>query len=136
MIVTAHYFVILDNTVVNEPLAPGLPYWIYGPAALPGQETAGRFVEEVLFQSEMWANAGEDAAWVSLRLLECRRMCSRCGHVVVTPAGGDGANFHVVWYVAHNPHADVIGDEAYFNTGRWYDAYLKHECPENFFAGV
>jgi hypothetical protein len=128
------YFAILDNSVVDEPLAPGIPYWFFPVEALPTLETADRFVEDILVQSELWANAGGGEEWVTLRLVACRHMCPRCGHIVVSMAGSAVGTFHGVWFVAHNPHWQVMGHESFLHAGLWFDDYLSHCCPTDFFA--
>ena len=128
------YFAILDNTLIDEPLAPGLPYWIFPTETLPTQQTAQRFVEDVLYQSELWANAGRDDEWLTLRLLECRSMCSRCGHLVVRIVGDDETPIHVVWFIARNPHPEIMGHQAVLHLGIWHEDYLDHRCEANFFG--
>ncbi|MFW5942073.1 MAG: hypothetical protein ACOCXI_09745 [Chloroflexota bacterium] len=129
------YVVILDNNLVEEPLAPGLPYWAFGVPRLPTRETAAAFVEDVLFQSELWANEGSAGGWVSLRLLACRSMCARCGRLLVTTVGNNEMPFHVVWYIAENEYSDVFGEEGFVSTGLWYAQYGAHRCVEDFFDG-
>lgn len=132
---SARYVTILDNSLVEEPLIPGLPYWVFGVARLPTRETAASFVEDVLFQSELWANEGSADGWVSLRLLACRSMCARCGRLLVTTVGDGATPFHVVWYIAENRTPDVFSEEGFAGTGLWYAAYAAHRCAENFFDG-
>lgn len=129
----APYVVILDNNVVDEPLIPGLPYWTFDASGLPTRETAMAFVEDVLFQSELWANEGGAEDWISLRLLACCSMCSRCGHLMAGMVGAPASRFHVTWYVAENAEAHLLSGEAFVNTGRWYDSYVGHRCTANFF---
>lgn len=127
------YFVILDNNLVDEPLAPGLPYWIFPVERLPTAATATRFVEDVLFQSELWANAGFGDEWIALHLLECRKMCRRCGHLLVRMSTEEEAIVHIVWYIAANPQAAIMTHEAVCHLGLWHEAYLDHRCDTNFF---
>lgn len=129
------YFVILDNSAVDEPLAPGIPYWFFPVKALPSGQTADRFVEDVMVQSELWANAAGGEDWVTLRLLALRHMCPRCGHIVLTIGDAAEEAFHAVWFVAHNPHWQIMGHEAYLHAGLWYEDYLRHRCSTDFFAG-
>jgi len=128
------YFVVLDNTLIDEPLAPGLPYWIFATQELPTAATAERFVEDVLYQSELWANAGSGDEWLTLRLLECRRMCTRCGHLLARLVGDEGATMHIVWFVARNPQPEIMGHQAVLHLGLWHDDYLEHRCDSNFFG--
>ncbi len=133
---TTPYFVILDNTLVNEPLVPGLPYWIFPVSRLPHTATAGQFVEDVLYHSELWANAaakkGDD--WMTLRLLECRKMCPRCGHLLVRMGDAEWDTIHIVWYIAHNPQPRLMTHEVALHLGAWHCEYLSHRCELNFFA--
>lgn len=128
------YFVILDNSLMDEPLAPGLPYWTYPLATLPTPQTAGRFVDDVLYQSELWANAVAAGAWTSLRLLERRHMCPRCGHLLVRMGDDERALIHIVWFIARNPQPQIMGHEAALHLGLWHGDYLEHQCQEDFFA--
>lgn len=132
---SAPYFVILDNSLFDEPLSPGLPYWTFSLAALPVPQTAARFVDDVLYQSELWANAAATAGeWVSLRLLQRRRMCSRCGHLVIGMGRDREDPVHVVWFIARNPQPEIMGHEAALNLGLWHEEYREHQCRENFFT--
>ena len=128
------YFVILDNTMINEPLAPGLPYWIFPAGKLPTAATAERFVEDVLYQSELWANAAPGDEWISLRLVECRKMCPRCGHLLARLAGDDEATIHIVWYIARNPQPAIMTPEAVMHLGAWHQEYLEHRCEVNYWG--
>lgn len=132
------YFVILDNSLVDEPLAPGLPYWLFPASRLPNAGTAARFVEDVLYQSELWANAVANEEWVDLHVLERRKMCPRCGHLLVRMCGGEGDDdstpVHIVWYIAENPQSTLMTHEAILHLGLWHEAYLAHRCEVNFFG--
>lgn len=130
------YFVILDNSLIDEPLKPDLPYWAFPLKRLPTRKTAERFIDDVLYQSERWANAASGDDWVSLRLLQRYRMCPRCGHLLVTMGQESDAPIHVVWYVARNPQPEVMGHDAAFHLGMWHEAYVQHRCQENFFAAA
>lgn len=131
---TQPYLVILDNNLIKEPLAPGLPYWTFLTPELPTAETAAAFVEDVLFQSELWANDGDELEWKTLRLLDCVAMCARCGHVIVRVRGDDSPPFHVVWYIVGERCAEGVGAEALLRSGAWYEGYLAHRCGERYFA--
>ncbi|MFW6068362.1 MAG: hypothetical protein ACOC9E_02140 [Chloroflexota bacterium] len=133
---SAPYFVILDNTLVNEPLAPGIPYWVFPLKALPTRATSEQFVEDVLYQSELWANSGSKDSWVSLRLLACRHMCSRCGRLLTRLLVDDGPVMHVVWFIATNPYPQFMGHQAALRLGFWHKEYLEHRCQSNFFEPV
>lgn len=127
------YFVILDNTLVNEPLVPGIPYWFYPLETLPTRATSDQFVEDVLYQSEVWANSGKEDSWVSLRLLACRHMCSRCGRLLTRLLVDDEPVMHVSWFVAKNPYPQFMSHQAVLHTGVWHKEYLEHRCQGNFF---
>jgi hypothetical protein len=131
--VPAPYFVILDNSVADELLAPGLPYWTYPLVTLPTSRTAGRFVDDVLYQSELWANAANGGDWVSLRLMRHCHMCPRCGHLLVNMGEDDRTPIHIVWFIARNPQPQIMGHEAALHLGLWHDDYLDHRCRVNFF---
>lgn len=128
----APFFVVLDNSLFDELLSPDLPYWTFPLRRLPTRKTFERLVDDVLYQSELWANAaGGD--WVSLRLLQRYRMCPRCGHLLARMGHDDQVSVHVVWYIARNPQPEVMGHETALHLGLWHEDYRRHRCPENFF---